>query len=107
MTCAGGLPAILQAKTALGDQGDAPSVGDLYRSPPGVPALVFFGASRTTAAKSPDKLEVRIIREQPTDGEMTLARNLLAGYEHTRSDTIVFCESQSWYRDNYLETKAV
>ena len=60
-----------------------------------------------TVAESPDKLEVRIVREQPTDGEMTLARNLLAGYEHTRSDTIVFCESQSWYRDNYLETKAV
>jgi len=54
--------------------------------------------------KVPDSLEVRIIRETPTDGGMTLARNLLTGHRHTRSDTIVFFESQSWYRPDYLET---
>ena len=45
----------------------------------------------------------KIFREQPTDGCMTLARNLLCGYQHVQTETIVFCETQSWYRFDYLE----
>ena len=40
---------------------------------------------------------------RPGDPSMTLAKNILAGFEHLKHDTVAFIEDDDWYPENYLD----